>query len=106
MKESDPHTKLNHYLFQLSELIKSPPTVLDYHDWKSNVDFVMQEIHDLSDRAYEELEDLVTQLKRLGEDHVFRIDADEPPDVISRSSELYFEQVSYLTSEMNRLKGV
>lgn len=96
--------KLNVLLFQLGELVKDLPTVLDYRDWKNNIDYVMREIHDISDIAYEKLDDLVTQIIQIGEDHVYLLDSDEAPNVIAHSSETYFKQVAYLTSEINSLK--
>ena len=96
--------KLNALLYQLGEQVKDLPTLLDYHEWKNNLDYTMQEIRDISDKAYESLEDLVTQVCRIGEEHIYELDNDEPPSVTARSSELYFEQVAYITSEVNRLK--
>lgn len=103
MQDENNH-KLNLFLCQLGELIKEPPTVLNYYDWKSNIDYLMQEIHDVSDATYEKFNDLVAQVMEVGEEHVYFVDSDEPPNVISRSMEQYFKQVSYLTSEINSLK--
>jgi len=101
----EQRSKLNVLLFQLGDLLKEPPTILDVHDWKNNIDYVMQEIREISSEAYEKLDDLVTQVWRLGEQHVYEIDSDEPPNVVAHSAEKYFEQVSYVTSEINSLKA-
>lgn len=102
----EKRTKLNLLLFQLGEMVKDPPTVLDHYDWKNDLDYVMQEIRDISEEAYEKLYDIVLQVQRMGEEHIGDIDGDAAPNVTARSAELYFQQVAYLTSEINSLKKV
>ena len=102
----EQRSKLNILLFQLGDQLKEPPTVLDYQDWKNNVDYIMEEIRDISDAAYGKLDDLVTEALRLGEEHMHEIDSDEPPNVVGRSAELFYTQVSYVTSEINNLKAL
>ncbi len=102
----EQRAKLNVLLFQLGDQLKEPPTILDYQDWKNNVDYIMQEIRDISDTAYHKLDDLVTEVLRLGEEHVAEIDSDEPPNIVARSAELFFMQVSYVNSEINNLKAL
>ncbi|CCB89468.1 hypothetical protein [Simkania negevensis] len=102
----EQRAKLSVLLYQLGDQLKEPPTILDYQDWKNNVDYIMQEIRDISDAAYYKLDDLVTEVLRLGEEHVYEIDSDEPPNVVARSAELFYTQVSYVTSEINSLKSL
>jgi len=101
----EQRSKLSVLLFQLGDQLKEPPTILDYQDWKNNVDYIMEEIRDISDEAYNKLDDLVTEVLRLGEEHMHEIDAEEPPNVLARSAELFYAQVSYVTSEINSLKS-
>jgi len=107
MKSDEKKAKrLNLLLFQLGELVKDPPTALDIEDWKKNVEYVMQEIRDISDHVYDRLDDLVTEVVRIGEEHIHQIDMDEAPSVVARSGELYFTQIAYLNSEINMLKSL
>lgn len=101
----EKRNKLHSLFYQLSELIKSLPTILDFYDWVGRVDYIMQEIRDLSDRAYERLNDLVLELERIAEKHVEDLDEDVSPRVAASSAEKYFQQVSYVISEINQLKG-
>ncbi|MBI3211279.1 MAG: hypothetical protein HYZ47_01150 [Simkania negevensis] len=105
-RENSTRAKLSLLLFQLGELFKDPPTVLDYYDWSDNIDYILGEINQLSSTAFNRLEDLVIEAQRRGKQHVDDIDADEAPSVIEHSSYLYFEQVSFITSEINSIKSL
>ena len=105
-RDDAAHTKLNLLLFQLSESVKIPPTIVDLYDWRYNVDYVMGQIKELAPDHYNRLDDLVTAVQLQGQNHITDIDADEAVNVIAHSSEHYFEKVSMLISEINHLKSL
>ena len=108
--ESDDREKkgldgqVNLLFFQLSELVNDPPTILDFYDWRSNVNKLMKEIKRLSPKDHERLDDLVEGVKLHGEKHINDLDAEESPAVIAHSQEHYFQSVAMLESEINQLK--
>ena len=111
LESDDPEKKrldgrINFFFFQLSELVNDPPTTLDFYDWRSNVNTLMEEIKELSLSDYEQLDDLVEAVKLQGERHVSDLDAEESPAVIAHSQEHYFESVAMLDSEINQLKKI
>ena len=105
-KDEATQTKLGLLLFQLGELAKDPPTTVDLYDWRFNLDHVMEEIKELAPDYHERLYDLVTAIQAQGEQHVTDIDAEEAPNVIAHSGQIYFEKVSILNSEINQLKSL
>ncbi len=96
--------KLGILLFQLSELVKDPPTPIDFYDWRDNVSHVMKEIKAISLKSYDRLDDLVLAIERYGEQHVNDIENEVSPAEIAHSAERYFQQAAFLTSEINSLK--
>ncbi len=91
-------------LFQLGEILKEPPTVIDCYDWLDTIDALMRQIRAISKEAHDKLDDLICEVQRRGQEHVRDIDANESPSQVARSADLYFEQVSYTNSEINDLK--
>ncbi|NGX51497.1 MAG: hypothetical protein K1060chlam2_01363 [Chlamydiae bacterium] len=104
-KEEATKTKLQLLLYQLGELLNEPPTTLDLPDWRDNVTYIMEEIRDISELAFNHLEDLVAEVVRLGEVHVADLDEDAPPKQTERTGYDYFKQVGFVSSEINSLKS-
>ena len=102
--KDEKQIKLHALFFQLGEILKEPPTIIDCYDWIDNIDFLMQQIQAISEDVYSKLDDLVTEVQRCGKEHVHDIDTEASPSQISRSADLYFKQVSYINSEINNLK--
>lgn len=98
--------KINLLFFQLSQLVNDPPTTVDFYDWRSNVNNLMQEIEGFSPRVHDRLDDLVEAVKLQGERHVSDLDAEESPAVTAHSQERYFQSVAMLDSEINQLKKI
>ncbi|MCB1110784.1 MAG: hypothetical protein KDK64_07350 [Chlamydiia bacterium] len=98
--------KLQLLLFQLGEQLKDPPIVIDMYDWRETVEIIMTEIQEVAPIIYEQLEDLVVGAMRLAERHVSDLDRDASPKEIEQSSMEYFEQVAFVTSEVNRIKSL
>ena len=105
-KDEASREALEVLLFQLMELLKSPPVVLDLPDWRENVEDVMNKIKDLSEVAYENLEDLVIEAVRRAEVHVQDLDENTQPQQTERSAQEYFTQVGFVSSEINSLKSI
>ncbi|MBF5058906.1 hypothetical protein [Candidatus Neptunochlamydia vexilliferae] len=99
-------TKLQVLFFQLGELLKDPPDIMNLSDWRDNVEYALTEIHEISDSAYERLHMLAHEAINRAIIHVNHIDKDMPPDQLERSSAEYFEQVGFITSEINALKSM
>jgi len=105
-KDDATKAKLQVLFFQLNEILKDPPTILDFPEWKDNISYVMDQIKELSELVYNRLDDLVTELIRRGENHVSDLDVDAAPQQTERSAYKYFEQLAYIESEINSLKSL
>lgn len=97
--------KLQLLFYQLAELLKDPPVVINLFDWRDSVENVMNEIEEISPHVRERLQDLVTEVIRRAEAHVDDIDSDALPHKMEVSSQEYFTQVAFVTSEINALKS-
>ena len=104
LSPEERRVKINTLLFRLSDLLKSPPIVIDLYTWTADVEQVMDEMQEISSDAYERLDDLVVELLRRAEQHISDLDADEAPSIIEHDNNLYFEQVAIINSEINFLK--
>jgi len=93
-------------LYQIMELLKAPPVVLDLPDWRENVEHVMNEIRKHSELAYDNLQDLVVEAVRRAEVHVQDFDEGAQPQQTERSSQEYFTQVGFISSEIHSLKSI
>ena len=93
-------------LYQLGELIKDPPVVIDYYGWLNDVDRSMKAIKKVDREAYDRLIDLVSELQRRAGDMIKDLDDEEIPSTIARDHSHYFEEASFITSEINSLKNV
>lgn len=98
--------KLSLLLYQLSELMKNPPIVVDFYDWRDSVEITMDDIQDVAPYAHERLQDLVIEVVRRAEIHVDDLDRDALPTDKERSMHDYFAQVGFVTSEINALKSL
>jgi hypothetical protein len=105
-KDEAAKAKLQLLLFQLSEILNDPPTILDLADWRDNISHVMDQIKEVSELAYNRLEDLVVEVVRRGEVHVDDLDSEAPPNQSERTAHEYFAQVAFVTSEINSLKSI
>jgi len=105
-KDEASREALEVLLFQLMELLKGPPVFLDLPEWRENVEDVMNKIKDLSEVAYENLEDLVVEAVRRVEVHVQDLDENTEPQQTERSAQEYFTQVGFVSSEINSLKSI
>jgi len=105
MAESEK-VKLGLLLFELGELFKNPPITIDYFDWTDRVDHVMDEIGRVSVQVFERIEALVSLVVLKAKEHVDDIDGDAMGNEIEQSSIRYYEQVGFLTSEINTIKGL
>lgn len=99
-KQREPEEKLEPLLWQLRDLAQMPPVTIDLYVWQGDIDMVMKQIRTLSKGAYEQLEDLVLELEKRGVEHVRDMDNNEPPEVTEESRRRYFEQLAFLTSEL------
>ncbi len=99
-KPPSPEESLEPLLWQLRDLAQMPPVTIDLYVWERDIDAVMKQIRALSKRAYEQLEDLVLELEKRGIEHVRDLDNNEPPEVMEESHRRYFEQLAFLTSEL------
>ena len=104
--ELDQHSRdqLNLLLYQLSQLIDTPPLPIDHLVWLDDIDGKMKGIQHISQHVFEQLVDLIVELQKRGEEHVKDIDDDETPHVIEQSGRRYYEQACFVHSEINRLK--
>ncbi|QVL58336.1 MAG: hypothetical protein KFB93_04435 [Simkaniaceae bacterium] len=98
--------KMQLLLFQLVELLKDPPIVINLQDWRDSVEDVIDEIEELSSFAYDRLQDLVAEAIRRAEVHVRDLDSDVPPQQTEKSYHEYFAQVAFVSSEINALKSL
>ena len=105
-KDEATRQKLQLLIFQLSEIINDPPTILDLADWEDNIEHVMNEIKDVSEMAYDRLDDLVIEVVRRGEIHVKDVDDEVSPKQSEQTAHEYFQQVAFVTSEINSLKSI
>jgi len=96
--------QFNTLLFQLGELLNDPPVVIGLYGWMDDVDEVMEKIQKLSPEAYDRLEDLVSEAVQRANQHVSDIDAEADPKVLEHDSNLYFEEIAFVSSEINNLK--
>ena len=99
-------TKLQVLLFQLAELLKDPPIVINLPDWRDNVEDVMDEIEGLSPYVRDHLDDLITEVIRRAEVHVDDLDREAAPNETERSYHEYFTQVAFVASEINAIKSL
>lgn len=107
MPQDEPSKeKMQILLFQLGELLKDPPIVLNLADWRDSVEDVMDEIEGLSPYARDRLQDLVTEAIRRAEVHVDDLDSDAPPNKTEMSAQEYFAQIAFVGSEINALKSI
>lgn len=98
--------KMQLLLFQLSELLKDPPIVINLPDWRESVEDVMEEINELSSYAHDRLQDLVIEGVRRVEVHVEDLDSDAAPNKTESSAHEYYAQVAFINSEINALKSL
>lgn len=105
-KDEATKQKLQVLLFQLGEIIKDPPTILDLSVWEDNIELVMDEIKEVCELAYDRLDDLVIEVIRRGEIHVKNVDEEMPPNEVEQTEHEYFQQVGFVTSEINSLKSI
>ena len=105
-KDDASKEKLQVLLYQLSEQLKDPPIMVNLNDWRDTVEFLMRDIQELSTYIHDRLEDLVDEAVRLAIQHVMDLDQDAPPKESEQSSMNYFEQVAFVSSEMNAIKSL
>ncbi len=98
--------KIQLLLFQLGELLKDPPIVINFLDWRDNVEDVMGEIKDLSPYVYDRLQDLIIEVARRAEVHVEDLDNEAVPNDTERSYHEYFAQAGFVASEINSIKSL
>ncbi len=99
-------SKLQVLLFQLTELLKDPPIIINLPDWRDNVEGVLEEIGALSPDAYDRLQSLVAEAIRRAVAHVGDLDNEAAPNKTERSYNEYFTQVAFVTSEINAIKSL
>lgn len=105
-KDKATKAKLQLLLYQLGETLKDPPIMLDVIYWKDTVEETMKQIKMSSELAYNRLEDLVDEAVRRAEAHVIDLDNEDTGQELGRTSHEYFEQVAFVTSEINSLKSI
>lgn len=105
MLDQPSKEKLAVLLFQLSEQLKSPPVIIDFYDWREDVEYTLKEIKELSPFAFERLDDLVSEAIRIAALHVSNMDRDASPKELEQSSMDYHEQVAFVLSEINSVKS-
>ena len=105
-KDKSTQEKLQILLYRLEETLKDPPIMLDIFIWKDAVEQTMKQIKEASELAYNRLEDLVDEAVRRAESHVVDLDNEQSFQEVERTSCEYFEQVAFVTSEINALKSI
>ncbi|MEM7175643.1 MAG: hypothetical protein AAF443_06945 [Chlamydiota bacterium] len=103
-KKKPSADQLEPLLWQLRELIGYLPTPIDLYEWREDIDAVMRQIRAFSLPIHERLEGLVLELGKRGVEHVHDLDDEESPAVTEESARRYFEQASFLTSEIQSLR--
>ncbi len=93
-------------LYKLGEIIKDPPVVIDYYAWLDDVDSILKQLKKVDREAYDRVIDLASELQRRAGDMIRDLDDEETPAILSKDQALYFEEASFITSEINALKNV
>lgn len=110
MKNSESEENKNQILgllSQIAEMLKEPPIIIDFYDWREDLEQMMREIHSLSPHIHDRLDDLVSEAIRLGALHVNDIDKEEiSPNEVEQSSINYYEQIAFINSEINSIKSL
>lgn len=98
--------KLKLLLFNLGEMLKDLPIIIDLYNWRDDVEYVMEEIKSLCPYIYNRLEDLVSRASQLAALHVNALDSDAPPNELEQSRINYFGQIAFVNSEINAIKSL